>query len=97
VTPPSKSLPLETSVLIGVGVSVFSIVSLIIAAVYWHRRQMSKSKKPLNPLASFSQSINTPSRSGTSAGVRIRSPTSLPPSLETSVQLEPPTITTSKQ
>jgi hypothetical protein len=47
---------------------------------------MHNTEKRINPLSAFTQSHN-PSRSGSSAGFRVRSSTSQAPSVETNVNL----------
>ncbi|CAF2586400.1 unnamed protein product [Rotaria sp. Silwood2] len=87
----SKSLSLQTSILIGIGVSAVCIVCLTVGALYWHRRQINSAEKRLNMLTSFSLPTYVQSVKGTSAGVRIHSSTSQPSLVETSVNLEPTT------
>ncbi|CAF4840480.1 unnamed protein product [Rotaria sp. Silwood1] len=84
----SKSLPLETSILIGIGVSAFCIVCLTVGALYWHRRQINRAENRSNLLTSFSLPTFVQPTKGTSAGVRIHSSTSQPPLVETSVNLK---------
>jgi hypothetical protein len=87
-----NNLRIHTHVIIGAGVSIFCICCVIIAAIYWHHRQINNTEKRLT---SFSQSSNPP-RKSTSAGVRVRSSTSQSPSIETSVNLGLPTNKTPK-
>ncbi|UJR14111.1 hypothetical protein I4U23_001107 [Adineta vaga] len=82
------SIPLSDAVIIGVSISLFCIVCLAVFAVYWRRRQIKTANQRANLSASFSQSTQKSSRTGSSAGFRVRSATSQPGLSEASVSIE---------
>ncbi|CAF1107523.1 unnamed protein product [Rotaria sordida] len=90
---PSKSLPLHTSILIGIGVAAICIVCLAVGALYWHRRQIKSTEKRSTLLSSFSQPTYVSSSTGNSAGVRIHSSKSQSASVEPGVTIELTTTT----
>ena len=97
-SPPTTQLPVYTDILIGVGVGVFAVVTIIIVgAIYWHRKQLKMTEAPHNPLASFSNPTNAPARSGSSVGFRAGSSAYLAPSPEASVSINIPSVTNTSQ
>ncbi|CAF1161846.1 unnamed protein product [Adineta ricciae] len=86
-TEPSEPLPLSTPIAIGVSISVFGIVCLIVAVVYWRHRQIANIKQGVKLSASFSNACK-PSRAASSAGFRGRASTSQLSSPEASVSIE---------
>jgi hypothetical protein len=77
-------MPLENSIAIGLGVTVFVLVILTIGAIYWHHREMNYVKREPNLLASYTTSSKVAFRSNSLTGVRLHST----PSLDTSIKLE---------
>jgi hypothetical protein len=83
-----NDIPVHTYILIGVGVTVFAIVCIVIGALYWHRRQMNKTESRYNPFSSYSQSSSGSSRDVSSVGFRIRTSPSQPSKIVASVNIE---------
>ncbi len=52
---PSKQIPIHMYILIGVGVALIGVITVIIGALFWQRRQIKQMEKLSEPLASFSQ------------------------------------------
>jgi len=81
-------------ILIGVGVALIGVVTVIIGALFWQRRQIKQMEKSFEPLASFSQPSKISFRNNSSVDSRVRTPTSEPSAVETTINVE--TSTTSK-
>ncbi|CAF0829676.1 unnamed protein product [Adineta steineri] len=73
ITAPSKLLSTADFIFIGIGAAFCGVLCLTIAAIHYHRRQITNTQKRPNSFASFSTPFNVSPRAMSSAGVRIHS------------------------
>jgi hypothetical protein len=87
-TLPPKHIPIHIYILIGVGVALIGLISIIIGAIYWQRRQIKQTEKSFEPSATFSQPSNISFRNNSSVGSLRHASTSEPSSVEATVNKE---------